>query len=333
MRSTINITSHPMGYVAQPPSGAPPHAELLGAGILVAWIALRGGLAKKHAKAAKPLVAREITGREFLVRALKGKLVDTDVTKQLAGFLVRYTHRGSEREEAFYPVDYLAAFEKVVKNAHHVPDTWAAYERMAPILDTRYADYQLTKLVKPPPKGFYDKAIKARNAVKVDAPKVEEQKIVVDAGFTDLLLSIVGRPIGDQAVKDILTVAGLPIGKRTDEQALPALGVSYMGSKYERKQLEVDDVCFYAKGATSYIRGIGAKVEFAQYGGALPHGVVWKDDRATVRKKISKVRGKPSRDDDEYLEWEDKQRRYLQLCFSGKKLLWVRWSMPRAFEG
>ena len=319
--------------------------------MLVAWAAARGALAKKHAKAAAPLVARQITGREFLVKTLKSKLSDTDLDKPVADFLYGYTHRlflddsdrnhkaiaktlGLEGEdEIAFSDDYLAAFKKVVKNPYLVPDSWAAYDRLAPILDARYADYRATKFVKPPPKGLYEKAVKARDAVKIEAMKVQAQKIEVDAGFTEQLLSIVGRPLGDKDVKDILTVAGLPIGKRTDEQALPSLGVSYMGSKFEKKQLEVDDVCFYAKGVSSFIRGIGSKVVFAAYPGPLPNGITWGDDRATVKKKVG---GKPSRDSagDEYLEWEEKKtKRYWQYKFERKKLAWIRYSMPRDFEG
>ncbi len=346
-----DLTSHPLHFEAQPSTGAPAHAELLGTGLLVAWAALRGGLAKKHAKAGKPLIAREITGREFLVKTLKGKLSDTDLDKKLADFLYGYTHRlfldDSDRDhkaiaktlglkgedEIAFSDDYLAAFKKVVKNPYLVPDSWAAYDRLAPILDARYADYQATKFVKPPPKGLYEKAVKARDAVKVEAQKVQARKFEVDAGFTEQLIAMVGRPLADKGVKDTLTVAGLPIGKRTDEQALPSLGVSYMGSKFEKKQLEVDDVCFYAKGVSSFIRGIGSKVVFAQYPGPLPNGITWSDDRATVKKKVG---GKPSRDTegDEYLEWEDpKTRRYRQFKFERKKLRWIRYSMPRDFEG
>jgi hypothetical protein len=350
-RMARDLTSYPLHFEAQPSTGAPAHAELLGTGMLVAWAALRGSLAKKHAKAAAPLVARTITGREFLVKTLKGKLADTDLDKSVANFLYGYTHRlfldDSERDrkatrkllglhrddEIAFSDDYLATFKKVVKNPYLVPDAWAAYDRLAPILDARYADYQATKFLKPPPKGLYEKAVKARDAVKVEAHKVTPQKIEVDAGFTEQLLSIVGRPLADKEVKDILTVAGLPIGKRTDEQALPSLGVSYMGSKFEKKQLEVDDVAFYAKGVEKFVRGIGSKVVFAQYPGPLPNGIVWGDDRATVKKKVG---GKPSRDTegDEYLEWEDpKTRRYRQFKFERKKLRWIRYSMPRDFEG
>jgi hypothetical protein len=247
-----DLTSYPLHFEAQPSTGAPAHAELLGTGLLVAWAAQRGALAKKHAKAAAPLVKREITGREFLVKTLKGKLTDADVEKKVGDFLYGYTHRlfleeterdykaikktlGLKRDdEMAFSDDYLATFAKVVKNPYLVPDSWAAYDRFAPILDARYADFLATKFLKPPPKGLYEKAVKARDAVKIEATKVQAQKFEVDAGFTEQLLSIVGRPLGDKQVKEILTVAGLPIGKRTDEQALPALGVSYMGSKTSR---------------------------------------------------------------------------------------------------
>lgn len=349
-----DLSTHPLHFETQPAEGAPEHADLLGMGMLVAWLAQRGLLAAKHAKtdAAKRLAKREITGREFLISNMKSTITDAEVDKKVADFLDGYTNglflddeedaprdrkalakllgiTGRE-DEITFPGDYLATFKRVVKNPFLIPDSWEAFDRLAPILDARWADYQATKFAKPAPKGLYEKAVKARDKIaKLAAIKQAKTTFSIDAAFTDQLLGIVGRSLKDKEVREVLTVAGLPIGKVIDEQALPKLGVSYMGAKFEigkKRELGVEDVRFYNKGVTSYIRGIGAEVTFAQYPGALPKGLTWTDDPATVKKKV----GKPKSEDKDGMWWDfrEKQNRCMAVRLKGKKLTEVAWMMP-----
>lgn len=339
-----DLTTNPLHFEAQPAEGAPPNADLLGTGMLVAWVASRVGLAKKHAKspAAKQLAAREITGREFLISKLNKKLMDTDVDKKVAGFLYGYTHRlfldgmdhrdgkalkkllGLHREdEIAFSDDYLATFKKAVKNPFLVPDSWEAFDRFAAILDARWEDFQKTKFEAAPPKGLYEKAVKARDAVKVTAIKQAKTTFTVDAGFTDQLVSLVGKSLGDKAVKDVLAVAGLPIGKKIDEQALPALGVSYMGAKIA-KELSVTSLTFYRKNIKTNIRGLGGEVAFAQYPGPLPKAIAWTDDAKSLRDKL----GEPGGETGSYLRWSFGKFRLL-VWFERKRITRVSWHLER----
>ena len=348
-----DLSTHPLHFETQPAEGAPEHSDLLGMGMMVAWLSQRGLLSAKLAKtdAAKKLAKREITGRDFLISNMKSTVIDADVDKRVADFLYGYTHRlflgddeadprdnkavskllGLERkeDELAFTDDYLATFKKVVKNPFLIPDSWNAFDRFAPILDARWEDYQKTKFAKPAPKGIYEKAIKARDAVKkLDAIKQAKTTFSIAAAFTDQLLGLVGRSLKDKEVREVLTAAGLKVGKVIDEQALPALGVSYMGSKFDiggKRELGVSDVRFYNKGVKSYIRGIGAEVTFAAFAGALPKGLAWTDDRAAAKKKV----GKPSSESDDGMWWKyPKQDRWLALRFKGKRLTEVAWMMP-----
>ena len=352
-----DLSTHPLHFETQPAEGAPEHSELLGMGMLVAWLAQRGLLAAKHTKtdAAKKLAKRESTGRDFLISNMKSTVTDADVDKRVADFLYGYTNRlflgddeenprdhkgvskllGLERkeDEIAFPDDYLATFKKVVKNPFLIPDSWEAFDRFAPILDARWADFQATKFAKPAPKGIYEKAVKARDKIsKLAAIKQAKTTFSIDAAFTDQLLGLVGRSLKDKEVREVLTTAGLKIGKVIDEQALPALGVSYMGAKFDiggKRELGVEEVRFYNKGAQSYIRGIGAKVTFAAYAGAMPKGLAWTDDRNAVKKKV----GKPDIETDDGMLWKyPKQNRWLQLSFKGKRLMEVRWMMPPEWD-
>jgi hypothetical protein len=87
--------------------------------------------------------------------------------------------------------------------------------------------------------------------------------------------------------------------------ALPAPGKTWKLGK--GKVLAVTGVDFYAKGQTSYVRGIGAEVEFGGYPAALSHGVALGEARASVGKKRSAAYGKgKAGDDHDY--WKPKAR-------------------------
>jgi hypothetical protein len=140
--------------------------------------------------------------------------------------------------------------------------------------------------------------------VKVAADKIELAAPTADASLTDDLLACIGKSLKDKQVREVLTRAGMPIGKVIDQQANPALGVSYMGSKIKigsKSELAVTGLWFYAAGQESYIRGIGAKIKFKGYPNPLPKGVAIGDARKVVAKKLGKP--KKTYEDHDYWAW------------------------------
>jgi hypothetical protein len=304
-----DLATHPLHFEAAPVD-APANAELVGMGLLVAWAADRFGLPAKHATTplGKQLAKRAITPVAFLEGACGKTLTTLDVQAKLGEFLWGYTHRlfGDDDEERVatdrtikkwlnlhradersYNDDFLGTFAGAVKSPYHVPDSWDAVERIAPILDARWADFEATSFATAPDLKLYEKAAKLRDARKVEpATSTVAVKGSVDDALATDLVQLIGRPLSDKAVQAVLARTGLPIGKKTDEQANPALGVSYLAAKVDvagKRVLGFASVRFHAAKQTSHIRGLGKEVEFAGYPGPLPLGVRLGAARAAVR--------------------------------------------------
>jgi hypothetical protein len=347
-----DLSTNPLHFATKPVD-APPDAELVGMALLVAWAATRFGLPAKHAGSAlgKQLVAREITPRGFLVGACDRRLTSLDVDPKLADFLYEYEHHLVDDEGARddadteiakllgfddpsrrnFDDDFRASFTGVVENPFHIPDSWAAVDRLAPVLDARLADYQATGFTKAPDLALYKKAAKLRDAVSVTPDRAAAAAApTADAKLADELVALIGRSLKDAAVKAVITRAGMPIGKKIDQQANPALGVAYMGTNFEidgKKQLGVDAVWFFAAKQKSYIRGIGAEVEFAGYPGPLPRGLALGEARAAVTRKL----GAPTRSSDDGDYWEPSPSLRLSCTFEGDKLVRVYFGQPKNY--
>ena len=310
-----DFSTYPLHFETKPVD-APEHADLVGMGLLVAWAAERCGLPAKHAgsKPGKQLLARAITPRAFLVAACESTLTSLDFDPKLHDFLYAYEHniggdegerdkadakiakllRYDDKERRCFNDDFLGTFADAVENPFHVPDSWAAVDRIAPVLDARRADYAATGFNAEPDVASYEKAAKQRDKVAITADRAALAGGTVttaDAKLADDLVALIGRSLKEPDVRAVLTRAGMPIGKTIDQQANPALGVAYMGSKFkigDKRLLGVDAVWFFAAKQKSYIRGIGAEVEFAKYPGPLPKQLELGEARAAVAKKLGK---------------------------------------------
>lgn len=338
-----DLSTNPLHFETRPVD-APPQAELLGMALLVAWAADRHGLPPKHAgsKAGTQLLAREISPRTFLVQACAKKLSTLDFVPELHEFLYEYMHHVRDDEGArdkvnpkiakllgledpqrrAYTDDFVATFAGVLDSAFHVPDSWAAVDRLAPVIDARLADFTATGFLKAPDVKLYEKAASARDKQKVTAERATTTVTAAAADDTlaDALVGLIGRSLKDPEVKAVITRAGMPIGKKIDQQANPALGVAYMGTNMQidgKKQLGVDGVYFFAAKQKSYIRGIGAEVEFAGYPAKLPHGLAFGDARAAVAKKL----GKPESTYEHNDFWTTREGYRLRCEFAKGKLV------------
>ncbi|MBA3540764.1 MAG: hypothetical protein H0T79_14225 [Deltaproteobacteria bacterium] len=344
-----DLSTHPLHFATRPPD-APAGAELVGMGLLVAWAAHHFGLPKKHAKSevGKQLLGRTITPRTFLVTACKKTLTSEDVDPKLVDFLYGYTNRmflgedardatdkpiakllrlGRADERAFTD-DFLGTFKTAVPNPFLVPDSWDAVERITPILDARWFDYQKTKFEASPDLSLYETAAKLRDAKKLSVKRAKVVADTVDHALTEELIALVDRPLSDKAVQAVLSRAGLPIGKKIDEQANPRLGVSYMGAKFAiagKRVMGVDSVCFYANKQKSYIRGLKAEVQFVGYPGVLPNGLAFGALRAAVVKKL----GTPKESGTASDVWYPSKHRRVSCLYARGKLVSIEFGKPR----
>jgi hypothetical protein len=344
-----SLSTLPLHFETKP-ADAVDDASLTGMALLVAWAADRHGLPAKHAatEKGKAFAARKLTPRRFLIEACGKTLSTLDVAPAVGEFLSTYTHntycdddgareatyapiqkllRLPRPDEARYTDDYLGTFSDLESSAH-VPDSWDAVDRIAPVIDARFADFAETGFQKAPKNlKAYEKAAKLRDAVKVTPEKKALAKTVIDDALAEELVALIGKSLKDKAVKEILTRAGLPIGKKIDEQANPAAGIAYMGTNFDidgKKALGVDYVAFYGAKQTKYVRGIGAEVEFQAYEGALPKGLKIGQRRAAVAKQL----GKPSKSGDDHDTWEPSPTRRINARFADDKLVMLRFGRP-----
>lgn len=127
-------------------------------GMYLAWAILRGlaGEAFADPEDGRPLAelrARRTTGREVLLDHCDGKLSDDDLNERGNAFTQAYYER-------HFVKDYERLFQDQMPNTGHptadfcgVPDTWANFDRLAALLDKRFAQWQEARTRAGNPRG------------------------------------------------------------------------------------------------------------------------------------------------------------------------------------
>lgn len=116
-------------------------------GFFLAWAFERGMAGELHVEeepeAIEQLVKREITGVDFLLEYCDGKLFDAIFNEDGAAFLVDY-YQNDDSEFAKSFAHYLSDYNQVFSEYedYYVPNDWEHYERIKPILDERFAQWQ-----------------------------------------------------------------------------------------------------------------------------------------------------------------------------------------------
>ncbi|MFY2763157.1 tetratricopeptide repeat protein [Arenimonas sp. MALMAid1274] len=111
------------------------------AGMYLAWAASRGLLGHDAATLA-PLLARQVTGSQFYFDQCDGKLMDEDFNDEGNAFTASYYERQ-------FIADYEQVFGADLPDTGHpnddlcsLPDTWENFDRLAPLLDQRLAEWK-----------------------------------------------------------------------------------------------------------------------------------------------------------------------------------------------
>ncbi len=344
------LTDHTFHFLAKP-ADAPEHALHMPMALLASWAVVRLGPAGRTQVSALTavLLQRGITPGQYLREVCDGVLRASDIHADLMPFLWVYLRMGyvKEREIASkqrlvlakllcvdkdrtgisYSDDYVGTFAKAVSNTYYVPDTWDAWDRLAPILDARWADFQATRFKSEPALAGYEAAAQLRDRVRLEDAKAQLAAVALDADLAEQMVALLGVPLKDKPLQALFTRIALPIGKKIDEQANPAIGLSYMGSKTTvdgKSQLVVTSVDFFADGQRSYIRGLNVEVVFQAFAPALPAGLHWGDSKEICTQKLGKA---DYADDD--LRWVNGNSPCIRCRFHKGKLVSASWYMPR----
>ena len=111
-------------------------------GMFLAWACLAGlacgDLVEEMPDFLERLRDRSVTPGQFFLSACDGKFTNDDLNGEGEAFTVAYY----DLEKGGYLTDYEATFGNDVPTLYHVADTWANFDRIAPLLGQRFAAWR-----------------------------------------------------------------------------------------------------------------------------------------------------------------------------------------------
>jgi hypothetical protein len=127
-----------------PPDVPPENGGTL-IGMFLAWVILKGLEAEMHRRDAadelRQVRERTMTGREFLFRVCDGKFWDADLSPEGLAF-ARWYYALAGGTYGPYWYDYVEAVVGELPTVYHVADSWENFDRVAPFIDARYAEWK-----------------------------------------------------------------------------------------------------------------------------------------------------------------------------------------------
>ena len=129
------------------PKDLPPEAAGTHIGLFLAWAILRERIGDfRREESAAGLLAvrrREQTGRDFLFEDCDGKFWPEDLNDEGNAFARVYYQDG---RGMIRPDGYLGDYERVLgsdlPDLYRVQDTWPNFDRLAPVVDRRFEEWQ-----------------------------------------------------------------------------------------------------------------------------------------------------------------------------------------------
>ncbi|MFC5406339.1 hypothetical protein [Cohnella soli] len=138
------------------PKDLPEESGGIHIGMFLAWLACENMLGDFHreesADETKRLKNREITGLQFLIDACDSKLWEEDLNDNGNAFTVDYYDEKSQfaQQNGSFLQDYCDVFNRHAEahgfeypSVYHVGNTWENFDRLKPILDQRFSQWQV----------------------------------------------------------------------------------------------------------------------------------------------------------------------------------------------
>jgi hypothetical protein len=124
------------------PKGLPDEAGATHIGMFVAW-ALLNGLAGEFfltegADSLALLKSRRLTPGTFLLDECDEKFTDDMLNEEGNAFAQDYY----DPEKGQYSEDYAEILAENAPTIYHVPDTWKSYDKLAPVIASRFKEWK-----------------------------------------------------------------------------------------------------------------------------------------------------------------------------------------------
>lgn len=131
-------------YEGDYPKGLPDAAAATHIGMFLAWMLLNGLASEELLEDADSEIddvqARRISGPTFVRRVLDEKLTDQEFSEHGNAFTLAY-YKGLDNDSRYID-DYFQVFEVNEASLYGVEDSWENYERLAPLMDARFAAWK-----------------------------------------------------------------------------------------------------------------------------------------------------------------------------------------------
>ena len=119
---------------------------------------------KSVARVADAVRTRKRTGRDFLFEICDEKFIEDDLSAKGLAFTEHYY-------DDVFNDDYFAVFGTDEEHMYEVDWTWSNYDKLAPVMDRRFAEWKASQARKPT-----KKAAPALKPTKKAAPPKKEKK-------------------------------------------------------------------------------------------------------------------------------------------------------------
>ncbi len=110
-------------------------------GMFLAWALLTGLGSAEHAGAVEALRSRRVTPGQYLLDACDEKLTSDDFNSEGNSFALEYYALDDASSRGFID-DYDEGVGGAWPTLYHVPDTWATYDALAPLLERRLREWR-----------------------------------------------------------------------------------------------------------------------------------------------------------------------------------------------
>ena len=129
------------------PAGLPEEAGATHIGMFLGWAILRGLEGELHrdesVESLRSVRERRMTGREFFLKECDAKFWEDDLSDTGNEFAQAYY---AAEGEPSYLDDYVTVLAEGLPSEYHVEDSWGNFDKIATLLDKRFAEWKEGRL-------------------------------------------------------------------------------------------------------------------------------------------------------------------------------------------